>query len=112
MTGEGDLVLVYQEEKPAVYARVESIDPDLKRGWYHVGLLFLTVPTQLITWILRRSYIDGETFTMGGKPLRLEKIERTVPPKPGPDEEKSKTKGPGAVIPFRRPPKGPSLVKT
>lgn len=74
MTGENDIVLIHFEETPAVFARVESILPDHKKDWYHVKLLLLQVPLQVVTWILRDVYINGETFTMGGKRMRLEKI--------------------------------------
>ncbi len=74
MTDVGDVVLVYVEEAPAFFARVEEILPDVKPQWYQVKLLVLQVPLLVITWILRRPYIDGEEFTMGGKPMRLEKV--------------------------------------
>jgi hypothetical protein len=28
----------------------------------------------VVTWILREAYFNGETFTMGGKEMRLEKV--------------------------------------
>lgn len=74
MTGVNDIVLIYMEESPLAFARVEAIEPDHKRGWFHVKLLMLQVPLQVVTWILRDVYIDGETFSMGGKPMRLEKV--------------------------------------
>lgn len=88
MAVENDVVLIYLQEKPLSYARIESIVPDHKRGWYHVKLLLLQVPLQAVTWILRDSYIDGETFTMNGNPMRLEPvvwIEEN--PEPHPDHQ-------------------------
>ena len=70
-----DIVLIYMEGSPLAFARIESIDPDHKRGWFHVKLLLLQIPLQVVTWILRDVYIDGEIFTMGGKEMRLEKVE-------------------------------------
>lgn len=70
-----DIVLIYMEENPLAFARIESIDPDHKHGWFHVKLLMLQIPLQVVTWILRDAYIDGEIFTMGGKEMRLEKVE-------------------------------------
>lgn len=70
-----DIVLIYMEGSPLAFARIESIDPDHKRGWFHVKLLLLQVPLQVVTWILRDAYIDGEIFTMGGKEMRLAKVE-------------------------------------
>ena len=74
MTDVNDIVLIYIEDKPQAFARVEAIEPDVKRGWYHVKLLLLQVPLMVVTWILRDVYIEGETFTMEGKPMRLERV--------------------------------------
>ncbi len=106
MSGEGDVVLIYRKDQPSVFARIELIEPDIKRGWYHVTLLLLTLPTQRVTWILRDSYVDGEQFTMGGIPMRLEEVKRIIPEKgrEGAGEgEKGKGPGkPGKVIPFNK----------
>lgn len=75
MTAEKDIVLIHYEGKPLAFARIEAILPDHKPGWYHVRLLLLQVPVQIVTWILRDVYIDGESFTMNGKQMRLERIE-------------------------------------
>jgi hypothetical protein len=72
-----DLVLIYVSDSPAAYARVEEMEPDVKPGWWRVRLLVLTVPIQEVTWILQREQINGTPFTMGGTPVRLEKV---VPP--------------------------------
>lgn len=72
---EKDLVLIYFENEPTGFARVEEISPDIKKNWYHVRLLLLNLPLQTVSWILRDIYIDGEEFTMGGHKMRLEKVE-------------------------------------
>ena len=82
MTTVNDIVLIYFEGEPLTFARVESIEPDVKRDWYHVQLLMLQLPLQVVTWILRDVYIDGEPFTMEGKQIRLEKVESPVAPSP------------------------------
>lgn len=74
MTGIGDLVLVYMDGKPVFFARIEDITPDVKPQWFQVKLLVLQVPLMVITWILREPYINGEEFTMGGRPIRMEKV--------------------------------------
>lgn len=74
MADINDIVLIYVEDKPQAFARIEAIEPDIKRGWYQVRLLFLQIPITIVTWILRDVYINGETFTMDGKPIRLEKV--------------------------------------
>ena len=74
MNAENDIVLIYLENSPLAFARIESIAPDIKRGWFNVKFLLLQIPLQAVTWILRDAYINGETFTMGGKEMRLEKV--------------------------------------
>jgi hypothetical protein len=88
MAVENDLVLIHHEDQPVLFARIEEILPDAKPDWYHVKLLMLQVPPQMVTWILRDVYIDGETFTMNGQRMRLEKV---VPPtdKPAPTTDDS-----------------------
>lgn len=107
MSCENDVVLIYFEDKPAVFARIESIEPDIKKGWYHVTLLLLTFPMQTVTWILRDVYIDGSPFTMGGRPVRLEQVKKTAveldPEAPHQSEEEKGPDGAGTVIPFRKP---------
>ena len=75
MAAEKDIVLIHYEDTPLVFARIEEILPDHKPGWYHVRLLMLQVPVQIVTWILRDAYIDGDPFTMDGKKMRLEKVD-------------------------------------
>lgn len=69
-----DLVLVHVDNRPGFYARVEEISPDVKKGWWQVKLLVLSFPLQVYTWILDESQIDGADFTMGGTPMKLEKV--------------------------------------
>ncbi len=71
-----DVVLIYFDENPSVFARIENIEPDIKKNWYHVTILLLTIPMQSVTWILRDEYIAGNTFTMGGRPVRLEVVKK------------------------------------
>lgn len=71
---EQDLVLIHIDDNPAFYARVEKIEADVKPKWWRVKFLFLTVPPRLATWIIDEDQIRGADFTMGGTPLRLEKI--------------------------------------
>lgn len=82
MAIENDVVLIYLENSPLAFARIEAIEPDIKRGWYHVKFLLLQIPLQVVTWILRDVYIDGEVFTMGGKEMRIEKVECPEDTKP------------------------------
>ncbi len=78
-TREGDVILIHYQEQPVAYARIEGINPDIKKDWYQVTLLLLTIPAQSVTWILRDEYINGASFTMGGQSMRLEKVKRVFP---------------------------------
>jgi len=109
MNVEGDVVLVYYKDQPGVYGRIEKIEPDIKKDWYQVTLLLLTIPSQVVTWILKEKYINGGEFTMGGNSMRMEKIDRLSF-----DEEKMEEKNKeqdhtgkrnvkkGKVLPFKR----------
>jgi hypothetical protein len=74
MTKENDVVLIYFEDQPISFARIEDISPDIKKDWYHVKLLLLQFPLQVVNWILRDIYINGQEFTMEGKKISLEKV--------------------------------------
>ena len=74
MADIGDIVLIHREDQPAFFARIEDIWSDRKPGWYHVKLLMLQVPIVEAVWIMRGEYINGETFTMDGIAVRLEKV--------------------------------------
>jgi len=76
---EGDVVLIHYQDQPMAYARIEGINPDIKKDWYQVTLLLLTIPAQSVTWILRDEYINGTSFTMGGQSMRLEKVKKVFP---------------------------------
>ncbi|MFZ7113642.1 MAG: hypothetical protein ACOWYE_18330 [Desulfatiglandales bacterium] len=103
---EGDVVLICYQDSPAAYARIEAIEPDIKKGWYLVTLLLLTLPSQTVTWILRDEYINGKPFTMGGRPVRLEAVKRVVPQRERDEKdessEKPATERPARVIPFKK----------
>jgi hypothetical protein len=78
----GDVVLIYCEEQPAFFARIEDISSDRKRDWYQVKLLVLQIPLTEALWILRDEYINGEAFTMDGRGIRIEKVTGPQGPKP------------------------------
>ena len=94
----GEIVLIYYRDQPSLFARIEAVEPDVKKDWYQLKLLMLTVPTQMVTWILRESYIDGENFTMGGVAMRLEPVNA---PSQEPVKAQDAGRGEkGKVIPF------------
>jgi len=100
MTKENDVVLIYFEDQPISFARIEDISPDIKKDWYHVKLLLLQMPLQVVTWILRDIYIDGQEFTMEGKKIRLEKVvcPEETEPKPVEKEKTASEKPDGQKV--------------
>ncbi len=100
----GDVILVHAEDQPAFYARVEEILPDVRAGWRRIRFSVLTVPRHEMTWILEPRQIDGDPFTMGGTPLRIERLPDPVPA--GPDERPDPPPGPGGGTVITFPGKG------
>lgn len=101
-TGINDIVLANIDGKPAFFARIEEILPDVKPGWWRVRLLVLTVPLQVYHWILQEEQINGLPFTMGGTPVVLEKVvapesEQAEPP-PEPARQEQKPAEPAKVV--------------
>ncbi|MCP4369087.1 MAG: hypothetical protein GY797_13390 [Deltaproteobacteria bacterium] len=100
MAKENDIVLIYLEEKPLFFARIEDILADSKPDWYHVKLLILQIPVQVVTWILKDIYINGSEFTMNGKKMRLEEVVLPQDPQKPVDldvpADKKKTQGKNA----------------
>ncbi|MCD6186500.1 MAG: hypothetical protein J7K84_12120 [Deltaproteobacteria bacterium] len=95
MSQENDIVLIYCEDKPLAFARIEEFLPDHKNDWYHVKMLILQIPLQTVTWLLRTAYIEGVEFTMDGKKMRLEPVispERDKKIKPQAEQKKRKPK--------------------
>jgi hypothetical protein len=41
MATVNDVILIYLEDAPISFARVESILPDPKKGWFQIRLLML-----------------------------------------------------------------------
>ena len=77
MISIGDVVIIHIDNKPSVYARIESIEADVKPRWYQVKLLFLSFPPQEVTWILKREYIEGSLFTMKDIPIQILPLEKS-----------------------------------
>jgi hypothetical protein len=110
MSHEGDIVLIHIKDQPTIYARIELIEPDIKKGWYKVTLLLLSIPQQVITWILRDEYINGAQFTMDGNAMKMEEVKRanisaSIKESGLKNVDGSNSKPNGKVVPFRANPK-------
>lgn len=89
MAAVNDIVLIYLEDAPVSFARVENILPDSKKNWYHIKLLMLQIPLQVVIWILKDDYINGSEFHMNGQKMKLEKVKS-----PGEDLPLKKSESP------------------
>jgi hypothetical protein len=100
MTDIGDVILVYIEDKPAFFGRIEDVIPDDKPGWVRLKFLILQVPPTLGEWILRPEYVQGNEFSMGGRKIKIEKVVAPLAiEEPEPDPESTGSK---KVIPLRK----------
>ena len=95
----GEVILIYFQETPSLFARVESVSPDVKKNWWRMEFLPLVLPLQPITWILDDDQMHGAGFTMDKNPVRIERVESPLtsqekPPAPKPPKEK----GGGKVV--------------
>lgn len=104
MTQKNDVVLIYFEDNPIGFARVEDILPDHKKDWYHITLLLLQIPLQTVTWILKDVYIEGEEFTMNGNRMRIELV--TAPK----EADQAEPEAPPAETEKPSPPNGKAKV--
>jgi len=106
MRNEGEVVLIYYQDQPAVFARIEAIEFDVKKDWYRITLLLLTIPSQTVMWILREAYIDGAPFTMDGRPMRMETVEKASAEReheePSEPVRRNDLDKKGRVIPFKK----------
>ena len=75
MAVKNDVVLVYYEDIPTCFARIEDIKPDAKKDWYHVKILMLKIPLQVVTWILKDIYINGEEFFMNDRKMQIKVVQ-------------------------------------
>ncbi|MBN1465485.1 hypothetical protein JXA02_06975 [candidate division KSB1 bacterium] len=71
----GEVILVYIENEPVFFARVEKIEPDHKKNWWQMSFLILTVPLKSMTWILDDEQMRGQPFTMNSIPMQIKKVE-------------------------------------
>ncbi len=104
MAQPGEVILVTWQDKPVFFARVESVTPDVKKGWYQIKLLILQIPLATVTWIVQGEHIGGQPFTMGGETVCLHPVVAPEEPLHGPKEPETPKKSPGSskVIAFTK----------
>ena len=77
MSLPGEVVAIFVDNKPYLYAKIEDIEPDIKPKWFRVTLLMLSFPPVEVTWILKEEYINGAEFTMDGVPVKISSLQST-----------------------------------
>ncbi|NIO03402.1 MAG: hypothetical protein GTN74_01975 [Proteobacteria bacterium] len=85
-----DVILIRIRERPAFYAQVRAIVPDVRKGWYRA-----TLKSQFgeFQWILEDVHLFlGQTWTFQGIPYRIERIGRG----------RKRIRGKASVIPLKR----------
>ena len=92
----GDVIAIYIDDKPSVYARIEDITQDIKPHWFQIHLLFLSFPVQEATWILKKEYLDGSVFTMKDIPIKI--VPLATPGSYAREQVKKPKTPPGEVI--------------
>jgi hypothetical protein len=107
-----DIVLIHLEDSPVSFARVESILPDPKQDWYQIKLLMLQIPLQVVTWILKDAYINGEEFHMNGKKMKLQTVECPAEdlPMPSPGDTLTDQPDPGLDSPKKKEPADAQII--
>ena len=75
MFSVGEVVLVYIDNEPSFFARIENIEPDRKKNWWQMSFLILSIPLKSMTWILDDEQMRGQPFTMNSVPMQIKKVE-------------------------------------
>jgi len=89
MFRSGEVILIYFHNKPSLFARIENIRADIKKGWWKLTFLPLILPLQKVTWILDNEQMRGADITMQQNPVRIERV--VAPEKEAVSEEKNES---------------------
>jgi len=71
-----DVALLIVSGQSQCFARVEQIVEDTAPGWVNVTFTILVVPTKVLRFIVPESALIGGEFSVGGTPMRFEKLAR------------------------------------
>jgi len=99
----GEVILIYIQEEPAFFARVEEVTADVKKGWWRMTFTILSIPLDTQSWLLDDDQMRGQAFTMNKVPVRIERVEKPASLKqeqPQPKKEKPGDDGESNVVSF------------
>lgn len=69
---ENDVCILYVNDLPQGFIRIESIEPDSKPGWYSVQFIELMFPIQVIKWKIDEEHLKGADINMKGFKFNLQ----------------------------------------
>lgn len=78
MIKENDVCILYVNGLPGNFVRIESIEPDVKPGWYEVNFIELTFPLQTIKWKIDEDHLKGGNINMKGTTFNLQLVPNQV----------------------------------
>jgi hypothetical protein len=84
---EKDVCMMYVNQFPDCFVRINHMWPDEKKGWWKVNFNRLQIPLVMATWILDENQIRGGEFTMNNVPIRLQLMPIPVIAEEPPKEE-------------------------
>ncbi|RPI03330.1 MAG: hypothetical protein EHM72_01750 [Calditrichaeota bacterium] len=87
----GEVIIIYVEDEPGFFARIEHIEPDRKKNWWQLNFLVLAIPLKTMSWILDDEQMRGQPFTMNGVSLQIKRVQAPEEEKPIEPSAKSKT---------------------
>ena len=77
MFSVGQVIIVYVDDEPGFFARVERVQPDRKKGWWQATFLMLAIPLKTTSWVLDDEQMRGQPFTMNGVAMQIKLVEST-----------------------------------
>lgn len=71
---ENDVCIIYVNDLPQGFIRIESIESDIKPGWYSVKFIELLFPIKVNTWKIDEEHLKGADINMKGFTFKLQPL--------------------------------------
>lgn len=78
MIKENDVCIIYVNDLPQGFIRIESIEPDSKPSWYNVQFIELLFPLRVTKWKIDEEHLKGADINMKGFKFNLQLLECQV----------------------------------
>lgn len=76
MLKENDVAIIYVQEIPSGFIRIDDVQPDDKQGWWLITFTKLEFPLQAMTWKLDDDHVNGGDIFMKGVRIKIQAIQR------------------------------------